>query len=201
MPSDRPRKAKTSKLLVVDASILHAAGGEQATHPTPTRARDTLMAILQICHRVCETPELRDERRRHQSRYARLWFTKMLGKKKIVWLESHDCSAMMAEVTSYPMIGEPEKQAIAKDIHLIAAARAADKIVLSLDDRVAAYLRRICQNVATTTNTVAGDILWMNPVEDHAAAQDWLSEAIPARLNWRLGQPRPRASSKSGIRQ
>ncbi len=200
MPGDRPRKAKTSRLLVVDASILRAAGGEQATHPTPMRARDTLKAILDICHRVCETTELRAERQRHQSRYARLWFTQMLGKKKIAWPEPHDCSAMMAEIASDPTIGEPEKEAIEKDIHLIAAARAADKIVLSLDDRVAAHLRRICLDRATTTHAVAADILWINPVEDHTAAQNWLSEAIPARSNWRLGLPRPRERSRSGTR-
>jgi len=62
MPAARPaRKAGTSKLLVVDASVVAAAGGEEATDHAPAHARGALKARLTVCHRVCLSPELHEE--------------------------------------------------------------------------------------------------------------------------------------------
>ena len=50
-----------SKRLVIDADVLHSAGGEEATHSTAKRCRDFLKAVLTICHRVVRTPDIDKE--------------------------------------------------------------------------------------------------------------------------------------------
>lgn len=47
--------AKVSKLLVIDTSVVGAAGGPDATYPTSVHCRDFLQAVLDICHRVVIT--------------------------------------------------------------------------------------------------------------------------------------------------
>jgi len=77
-------KPPRSKLLVVDASVMRVAGGIEAQDPVPARSRDALRAILTICHRVCLSPELRAEWKRHQSRFARGWLTRMYARRKVI---------------------------------------------------------------------------------------------------------------------
>src|SRR3712207_5775264 len=82
-------RAKNSRRIVTDADVARAAGGADARHPSARACRDFLMRMLQICHRCAMTPELLDEWRRHQSRYARRWLTQMFARKKVVIINSH----------------------------------------------------------------------------------------------------------------
>ena len=52
---------RTSRRLVIDASVVHAAGPEGATFPTSKNCRDFLKAVLTICHNVVMTPEIGKE--------------------------------------------------------------------------------------------------------------------------------------------
>src|SRR5271165_1159009 len=102
MRAPRPaRRAGTSKLLVVDASVMRAAGGEEATDPAPAHARDILKAILTICHRVCVCAELREEWKRHQSRFARRWLTQMYASRKVVACEVASCTEILEDIRSF----------------------------------------------------------------------------------------------------
>ena len=180
------RKARISKLLVVDASVMRAAGGEGATDPAPANARDTLKAILSVCHKVCDSADLREERKRQQSRFAKLWFTQMHARRKVVICKPPSCAEILADIRSFPSITQGDIAAVEKDIHLIAAALISDRIVLSWDNRVAVAIRKVCVDRATLTSKVVGDVLWIDPIVDKGALHAWLSETGPARPSWQL---------------
>jgi hypothetical protein len=190
MPAARlTGKARTSQLLVVDASIVAAAGGEEATDPVPAHARDALMAILTICHRVCLSPELSQEWKRHQSRFARAWLTRMYARGKVVRRESPARSEILADIRSFHLITQSDIAAVEKDIHLINAALAADQAVLSWDNRMAATIRKVCADAKTVTSSAVSHVLWINPITDRDALHAWLSETGPAQPYWQLGAP------------
>lgn len=68
--------------LVVDASVAQAAGGKGARSDVSKSCRDTLQAILDICHRLVLTKEMRREWNKHQSSFARTWRVSMVARKK-----------------------------------------------------------------------------------------------------------------------
>ena len=186
-PARAPRKARTSKLLVVDASVMAAAGGEAATDPTPAHARDALKAILTICHKVCLSPELSDEWKRHQSRFARRWLTQMYAARKVIVREPPACHEILADIRAFHAITQAEFAAVEKDIHLIAAALVSDRAVLSWDHRVAIAIRKVCVDQTTVTSKSVSHVLWIDPIADRDALYAWLSENGPARASWQLG--------------
>ncbi|MGA9382780.1 MAG: hypothetical protein WBV73_28800 [Phormidium sp.] len=86
---------KVSKLLVIDASVARAAGGESAKSPTSKYCRDFLLAVLDISHRVVMTPDIRKEWDKHQSSFARTWLRTIVWvnpakseEQALFWLES-----------------------------------------------------------------------------------------------------------------
>jgi hypothetical protein len=166
---------------------MRAAGGEGATDPAPANARDALKTILSICHRVCDSPDLREERKRHQSRFAKLWFTQMHARRKVVLCEPPSCSEILADIRSFHGITESDISAIEKDIHLIAAALVTDRAVLSWDSRVAVAIRKVCADKATVTSNSISHVLWIDPIADRDALHAWLSETGPAQPTWQLG--------------
>jgi hypothetical protein len=205
MPAAKPAtKARISKLLVVDASVMRAAGGEAATDPVPAHARDALMAILTICHRVCLSADLSEEWKRHQSRFARRWLTQMYANRKVVACDPPSCHHLVEDIRSFPSTTESDIAAVEKDIHLVAAAlTTSHRTILSWDNRVAAVIRKVCGDTKTVTSRAIAPMLWINPITDHDSLQAWLSETGPAQPHWPLGSasaqgratPRPRGRS------
>ena len=74
-----------------------------------------------------------------------------------------------------------------KDIHLIAAALAADQTVLSWDNRVATVIRKVCADNRTVTSKAVAHVLWINPIADKETLHAWLTETGPAQSYWQLG--------------
>lgn len=186
-PARAPRKARISKLLVVDASVMRAAGGENATDPTPAHARDALKAILTICHKVCLSPALSEQWKRHQSKFAKRWLTQMYAVRKVVAHEPPACNEILADIRAFHAITQSEIAAVEKDIHLIAAALVSDRAVLSWDHRVAMAIRKVCVDKTTVTSRSVSHVLWIDPIADKDALHAWLSENGPAQPSWQLG--------------
>ncbi len=181
------KKARISKVLVVDASVMRAAGGEGAIDPAPANARDALKAILSICHKLCDSPDLREERKRHQSKFAKLWFTQMHARRKVVICEPPSCSAILADIRSFRSVTQADVAAVEKDIHLIAAALVSGRVVLSWDNRVALAFRKVCADSGTVTHKAIANVLWIDPITDRDALHAWLSETGPVQPSWQLG--------------
>src|ERR1700693_6284749 len=124
-----------SWLLVVDASILRAAGSVGATHPTSTQSRQLLLDILEICHRAIVSDEIKEEWNFHQSRFAQTWRTQMYSRRKIENPQNRDCNGLKKAVEAFGEIDQGQRDAAQKDFLLIEGALNGDHIILSIDNR------------------------------------------------------------------
>jgi hypothetical protein len=153
-----------SRLLVVDASVVRAAG--ETEHPVSKACRDCLTAIRDICHRVAVTPELHEELRRHMSRFSRKWRISMAARRKpLVAIEPATVSIDLTACTA------TDRDAIEKDLHLLGAARAADSVVVTLDTSLKSALAGQPDGRALLQSLV-----WIDPVADGVAALEALRD-------------------------
>lgn len=135
---------RTSKRLVIDADVLRASGDAGATDPRARRCREFLLAVKQICHHAHLTDSLRDEWRRHASKFGRTWWVEMSRRGKIL----RNSDAEDPEVRSrVPRAGlcDADFAALEKDLHLLEAALRADDIVVTAE----AELPRIVEGCKT----------------------------------------------------
>ncbi len=166
-----------SRLLVIDASVLRAAGTSE--HPTSSACRGVLIDILEICHRACDTPAIGEEWKRHQSNFARRWRSRMYARGKIKPPAPVDGSAIRATVRSRGTLTPEQIASIEKDLHLVEAALGADRIVVSADNRMRALLREL------RIGALRG-MIWANPVTERDSLQDFLSGAVAPPSEWSL---------------
>lgn len=172
---------KISKRLVIDASIARAAGGEDATQPTSKNCRDFLKAVLDICHRMVMTPEIKEEWNKHESIFARRWRSSMVAKKKLEYYAEIPVDNELWEFIDCLAETDNQRLEMFKDLRLIEAALFTDKIVISLDEKTA----RKFFNKAATGLEILQDIVWVNPDQAEEKAIDWLekgAEPAPERL-------------------
>lgn len=185
MPGSR-RRVRQAKRLVIDASVVRASGGEGATFPTSKYCRDFLSTVLKVCHRAAMTPQLRAEWKRHMSRFARKWRVRMEGGKKVEHLSVPRNDLLRNRLDE--VIGNPARRdAALKDMHLIEAALATDRLVASLDETA----RAILSSAAPELRDLAA-ILWVNPSRPDERVISWLENGAPAQESRRL-----RASSSA----
>src|SRR5258707_7821300 len=147
LDSPRSNMAKVrSRSLVIDASVAHAAGPEEATHPTAKHCRDFLLAVGDICHRLSLSVALEVEWNNHQSGFARRWRRSMFARKKITRIQA-GADEMFRKQLGKTALSEKQKEAMLKDAHLIEAARAADRCIVALDDVVRDLFRKVAPSV------------------------------------------------------
>jgi hypothetical protein len=183
-------KAKQSKRLVIDASVARACGGPQAIHPTSMHCRDFLERVLNICHQVVMTSDIRDEWDKHQSRSALTWRRSMVSKRKLIPLKDLPLDRMLWKDLEDSAITDKHRQQIVKDICLLEAALATDKIVISLDDNTARkYFSQAAQQIQSLKDSLK-DIVWVNPDDRSEQEQPifWLEKGAPHEENRTLGQ-------------
>ncbi len=197
MPASKPlRKARVSRVLVVDASVVRAAGSLEAIEPVPAICRDLLQTILEVCHRACISDELREEWRRHLSRFSRTWLRSMYARRKIITVPTEPDAGLEENFLQVRGLSENEQQALIKDMHLVKAAIAYDKIIMSLDDRTHRILRKIADQ-----NPGLVDLSWINPTTNFKLTKEWLHETAAADPAWLIipaNRPKP---SRRGHRQ
>ena len=172
---------KVFKLLVIDASIARSAGGEDATDLKSVYCRDFLEAVVDLCHRVVMTPDIRDEWNKHQSKSARTWLRRMVAKKKLYACETVLDNELWSKVEDFTEF-DHQREAMIKDIRLIEAALATDKIVISLDDKV----RNLFSKAAEQVDELK-DIVWVNPAKPEEKAIEWLEKGAEAEIERKLG--------------
>lgn len=74
-------------------------------------------------------------------------------------------------------------KAMEKDAHLIEAARAADSIVLSCDEKARGHFQAACPQVPTLQ-----PIHWGNPETEQDDLLPWLKKGAPVAGRWQLGR-------------
>jgi rRNA-processing protein FCF1 len=143
-----------SRLVVVDASVVRAAG--ETDHPVSSACRACLEAIRTICHRVALTEPIREEWRRHMSRFSRKWQRSMAARRKLPTTVVPQPLALRWDAYS-----DAAREAIEKDKGLIEAALATDRIIITRDDSLRAALDERRDGQA-----LLRDVRWINPVTD-----------------------------------
>lgn len=151
---------KTSKRLVIDASVARSSGDQGATYPTSVNCRDFLLAVLNICHQLVMTQDIKAEWDKHQSKFARQWRTQMVARKKLNYLDIPLNQYLWDSIeTMAASVSDKRIEEMTKDLCLIEAALATDKIVISLDENTA---RKFFSEAAAKIDELK-DIVWVNP--------------------------------------
>lgn len=181
--SDRMAAKQVSRRLVIDASVARSAGGEEATYPTSVHCRDFLKAVLDICHKVVMTPDIREEWNKHESGFALTWRRRMVAKGKFVFLNIPVNEELWNKIDE---IAGTDKQRteMFKDLRLIEAAIATDKTVISLDDKTA---RKFFSRAALHAEELK-DIVWVNPANiEEEKPVEWLKNGANPESDRFLG--------------
>lgn len=174
------RRAAISRRLVVDASIARAAGQPASRDPTASICRKLLLVLLEVCHRVVMTSDLKAEWQRNASRFALTWRRQMCSRKKLVSLGEQRDSAFRIALQE-AAAGEFNWAAMLRDAHLIEAARAADRTVISLDEAARRLFLQASSGVAEL-----GTVCWVNPAGADVDVLVWLEGGAEWREELRL---------------
>jgi len=173
---------KFSKRLVIDASVVYAAGDQTADHPTSTACRDFLLSVLAICHRAVLTSEIAQEWRRHASPFSSEWLAAMVSRRKAVHV-STESGAGIEEAISSSGESPSGQTAMRKDRHLIDAALATDRRIVSLDETA----RRQFGQLATAAANLR-KIVWVNPDCAQEGPLVWLRSGARLEPRRKLGR-------------
>lgn len=168
-------RTSDAKCLVIDADIIHRAGGRSDAH-----SAEFLSAVYEICHRAALSSELWDEWQRHPSESVRQWRRRMYGRKKLVRVHAPPLPGLAAAVEStVGLVHDTEsaygvRMALLKDRHLVETALAADGIVVSGEKRARGHFARMSRHLP-----VLQDLVWVNPkrADEHVVA--WLDCGAP----------------------
>ncbi len=148
----RPR----SRLLVIDACVARSAG--KTENPVSSSCREYLLEVLKICHRVAVTPDIREEWKRHQSRFTRKWKVSMAAHQKP--LRDIEIEPVK-EWLNLPAFAPQHRAAVEKDLCLLEAALGADRVIVTRDDALRKALGTTPQGIRLRDR-----IRWCNPVTD-----------------------------------
>ncbi|MCA6526244.1 MAG: hypothetical protein IM570_09755, partial [Pseudanabaena sp. M179S2SP2A07QC] len=162
------KKAKVSKLLVIDASIARSCGAPNATSPASKNCRDFLNAVLTICHRMVLTDDIKEEWDKHQSNYARRWRSSMLAKRKVEYRADIAFDQKLRDRLDKVAESDKTREAMWKDCHLLEAAIATDKIIISLDEKARNPFDKAAQSIKELN-----EIMWVNPDKPEENALLW----------------------------
>ncbi|WP_437743053.1 hypothetical protein WMF39_47370 [Sorangium sp. So ce1504] len=179
-------RAKTSRRLVIDASVARAAGGAGATYPLSKQCRDALKTVLDVCHRAVMPSAIREEWNKHQSVFATQWRVAMVARKKLLLEDVPADPSLRREIETAPAT-EPGREAMLKDVHLVEAAQAADRTILSLDDTARGLFAGASRRVRALRT-----IVWVNPGAEGDRALAWLEAGAPPEAGYRLPARAPR---------
>ncbi len=171
--------AGESRRLVIDASVASAASLKE--HPVSRACRDTLLAVLNICHRMVMTKDISDEWGRHQSGFSLRWQRTMNAKKKIIRIEVGRHNALRERLAQL-QLDRQSRENILKDVHLVEAALATDHAILSLD-RTA----RVCFRQAAKAVGILKPLVWLDPSSPDHQTVEWLEQGAVSGSKRTLG--------------
>jgi hypothetical protein len=166
----------------VDASVAAAAGETLA--PTSKRCRDFLLTLRQETDcRVVMPPSLKDEWDAHRSLFARTWLANMTQRGRVISDAVEPSEKMRRKIESAAATKKREVDALLKDFHLIEAAIANDRTVVSLDEVVRRLFKAAAQGVETIRK-----VIWVNPTRPAEDAVGWLRGGARAEAARMLGR-------------
>lgn len=177
----KSKTAQSSRIIVVDCGIAHAAGPEGASHPTSKHCRDFLVSMQKASHRLGWSSAVAEEWKRHRSRFSRKWLVSMQARRLVESISANQDAALRAALET----SNPEYNAcvaMEKDAHLLEAAIHSGNCVASLDEVV----RRLFVSASILYEPIRG-IAWVNPDTKHDSAVNWLLAGAPLHSDSEFG--------------
>ncbi len=169
---------RAGKRIVLDASVARSAG----SGPIPGRRR-AVFSALERRHSVVFSEECLAEWKRHEQAFARGWRARMVAKRQVVFLVESCRDETLREKLERAAASEPRRKAMIKDAHLIEAARATDRIVISLDEEARGLFRDAAPQV-----TEVRAVMWVNPDLAEEGVVDWLHAGARRDASRELGR-------------
>jgi hypothetical protein len=184
--------------LVVDTDVVvRASARENRLRTSGKRCRQALMAILRICHRVVLTPDIHREWQDHPSRFQRKWRRWMHGKRKFALVSSAPKERLRKRIAR--AAPSPSAQEVLdKDVHLVEAALATDRTIISCDAEAHDLFHAVAARVGELRT-----IAWLNP--ERMAPPDmeaWLEAGAQPDDSMKLGcadEPQTRANRPTKV--
>ncbi|MBZ0280468.1 MAG: hypothetical protein K8L97_06980 [Anaerolineae bacterium] len=178
---------KNPKCLVIDTSVMLAAGGENAFHPVPVMCRNFLQEVMKSGHSIIMTDELLIEWNRYHLTTKSFipkspaWYATMERKGKVRRISGKTERQELREAI-FQAIEKQAIEAVRKDMRLIEAALLADEIVASKDDKMRGHFRRAAVQVEKLQA-----IVWVNPTTQEENCIIWLREGALTDAERTLG--------------
>jgi hypothetical protein len=124
---------QTSRLLTIDASILRSAGGREKGHSA--HCSKILQTILEDTpHQAIFCKTTSQEWTKHQSAFARMWRSSMVARKKLIAVNTQATQQkLQTDIDALTNLSANNKKALEKDIHMLALAMDADKVIITGD--------------------------------------------------------------------
>ena len=182
--------------IVIDADIMRSAG--TSDHPHSSNARMVLEAIRNHGHRMVQCAPIREEHTRHQSRFAYTWRAEMVSRRQWVhWQYMEDAELRKTLVAALPETASTNKElAVQKDAHLLEAAAATDKRIVSKDATARNLFRLACPNLG-----VHKSIQWGDLTGAPAKVIQWIEGGCSERNDFRLCPQTVRKAAKKSARK
>ena len=155
------------KRLVIDASV--AGSASEKEHPDAKLCLDVLNRVRDLKYHVVMNEEIIGEWNRHQTRYSFQWITYMTERKRVFKGRISRNESLRRRMSN---------DAMRKDVHLLEAALATDKRIVSNDDRARNSFRKI-PDVRL--------VVWVNPCRPEEKAVEWLSRGARIESYRQLG--------------
>ena len=156
--------------IVVDASVARSSGDWNALPPSATACRDALLAILKYRLMAVMSPTLEREWDRHQSNFATRWRVQMTIKGLVLKVPD-GTHRRLSTALAASGLSAARKKVAQKDFHLVSAALATEKTILSNDDEA-----RDIFAIAATEIEEFKKLVWVNPSNAHENCTHWLTQ-------------------------
>ena len=150
--------------VIIDADIARSSGASEP--PVSSGSRALLDSVSKNGHKAAMCPTLMAEWNKHRSLFARRWLSSMIAKRKVDFIKPE---AITIDSIDRHLINEKSIAIAKKDVHLIDAALATDRVIASNDDiarNVFCELSRNCGNIRT--------IKWFNAITDRDFVSNFL---------------------------
>ncbi|MEX0716424.1 MAG: hypothetical protein WD066_07555 [Planctomycetaceae bacterium] len=158
--------ASAARRIVVDTDIAHAAG--ESGDARSIACRRFLEVMRDVRHHLATSREVFDEYREHQSRFFKKWLRSMFSRKLHARVEPGSVEDIRTALEQLDVLSR-DRQATIKDLHVVATAFEADRLVASMDETA-----RRCFSAATVTAARLKEIAWVNPTLEADEPVEWL---------------------------
>ena len=136
--------------------------------------------MLDVKHHVVISDAIGKEWRLHGSRYSRKWLTGMWARKRVDRKEIEPDQDLRKRIDD--AVTPAHREGVAKDIHLIEAGLATDRLVTSGDERVRRAFGRASADIMELRQ-----IVWVNPTKPEEKPIDWLRSGARTEEHRQLG--------------